>query len=124
MAGFGLLYSRAVSGEAEAAGFHGLWDPATSGSITNAARFHQSICKQTTRVSSRVVSSPIYPRNAQHCCTRACKEPVLELERTATSHRSDEAHGTGCRMECITHALPPSPATLGGEIRGGNWEVP
>lgn len=45
MARFGLLYSRAVSREAEATGFHWLWDPAAGGSITNAARFHQTICK-------------------------------------------------------------------------------
>lgn len=45
MARFGLLYSGAVSREAEAAGFYRLWDPAASGSITNPARFHQTICK-------------------------------------------------------------------------------
>lgn len=45
MVPFALLYSRAVSGEAEAAGFHWLGDLAAGGSITNAARFHQAICK-------------------------------------------------------------------------------
>lgn len=43
MARFGLLYSRALSREAEATGFHRLWDPAAGGSITNTACFHQMI---------------------------------------------------------------------------------
>lgn len=45
MAGLGLLYSRAVSREAEATGFHWLWDSDAGQSITNAASFHQPICK-------------------------------------------------------------------------------
>ena len=45
MARFGLLYSGAMSREAEATGFHRLWDPAASGSITSPACFHQTICK-------------------------------------------------------------------------------
>lgn len=44
MARFGLLHSGAVAGEAEAAGFHRLRGFAASGSLTDAARFHQVIC--------------------------------------------------------------------------------
>lgn len=47
MVRFALLYRGAVSGEAEATGFYWLGDPAAGGSITNAARFHQAICKWT-----------------------------------------------------------------------------
>lgn len=45
LAGFGLLYSRAMSREAEATGFHWLWDSDAGESIPNTASLHQAICK-------------------------------------------------------------------------------
>lgn len=74
MARFGLLNSRAMSREAEATGFHWLWDPAAGGSVTHAACFHQVICN---KLHVRFAGAPKGCSAVPH--SRACEEEATHM---------------------------------------------